>query len=266
MAKAFKEYGTDYHKRFIDGINKLSGVKHIYEVWSDLMALYAIELSNTSMRPLKGLNEDIDKVWQVREDEYIKIMKKYSKQEQKIISQMFTLMVLELDRNMNQDFLGHVYTSLNIQNKKLQQCFTPYDVAKLSADIAIDRKDIGKQVHKEGYVTINDSCCGAGAMLIASIAKLRDDVFKKYNFQNHILVIANDVDWTCVYMSYIQLSLLGVAGYIYQANTLSEPNPDAYTADGLSRIFFTPMYWSDVWAGRRLAHGQNILGRKVKCG
>lgn len=46
-----------------------------------------------------------------------------------------------------------------------------------------------------GYISIHDPCCGAGATLIAGIHAVRKRLEKeKLNYQNHILVVAQDID------------------------------------------------------------------------
>ena len=57
-------------------------------------------------------------------------------------------------------------------------------------------------------------------------------------------------------MCYIQLSLLGVAGYIKIANTLTEPMD---SKDTLEKYWFTPIYFSGVWTVRRLLKGKMLL-------
>ena len=52
---------------------------------------------------------------------------------------------------------------------------------------------------------MNDSACGAGAMLIAFA-----NAAKQYgiNYQKQVLFVAQDIDHTAAMMCYIQLSLL----------------------------------------------------------
>ena len=42
----------DYKKRFMNGFKILQENKSPYEVWSDLMTVFSIEIANTSIRPL----------------------------------------------------------------------------------------------------------------------------------------------------------------------------------------------------------------------
>ena len=75
-----------------------------------------------------------------------------------------------------------------------------------------------------GAITICDSCCGAGATLIAGVHAARKQLEKEnLNYQNHVLVVAQDIDEIVALMCYIQLSLLGVAAYIKVGNTFTEP-------------------------------------------
>lgn len=69
------------------------------------------------------------------------------------------------------------------------------------------------------------------------------------NYQNHILVAAQDIDMVVALMCYIQLSLLGVAAYIKVGNSLTEPMTEN---DSLDNYWFTMMYFSDIWSMRRL--------------
>lgn len=66
------------------------------------------------------------------------------------------------------------------------------------------------------------------------------------------LVVAQDIDETVALMCYIQLSLLGVAGYVKVGNSLTEPMTGN---DNKENYWFTPMYFSNVWVLRRIFGG-----------
>ncbi len=113
------------------------------------------------------------------------------------------------------------------------------------------------QVKKEGFVTISDPCCGAGATLIASVNVAKKALAKAaLNFQNHVLIAAQDIDETVALMCYIQLSLLGVAAYIKVGNTITDPMS---SSDTMENYWFTPMYFSDVWSLRRAVRKMDEL-------
>lgn len=71
--------------------------------------------------------------------------------------------------------------------------------------------------------------------MIISVAKLLFD--KGINYQINMKVVAQDLNILCVYMTYIQLSLMGVDAIVAQGDTLSEPYIENYPKD---RIFRTP--------------------------
>lgn len=158
--------------------------------------------------------------------------------------------VRALEDDPEQDFLGSVFMELNLGNKSTSQFFTPYHICELMAKVT--EEDVAAIVKEKGYITINDPCCGAGATLIAAVNEAKKQLEKvNLNFQNHVLVAAQDIDETVALMCYIQLSLLGVAAYIKVGNSLTEPMS---TNDNGDNYWFTMMYFSDVWTMRRLFH------------
>lgn len=216
-----------------------------WEVWQDFITMYACSISNA-----------VDKShFDEREDLYLKRIHKYGKKEQEIFPQLAAEVVLALEKNPEQDFLGSIFMALNLGNDAGGQFFTPYHVCELMAKISVG--ELVPQVEEQGYITINDCACGAGATLIAGIHETRRRLEKvNMNWQNHVLVVAQDIDYTTALMCYIQLSLLGAAAYIKIGNTLTEP---MCSNDTLENYWFTPMYFSGVWSVRRLFKGKTLL-------
>ena len=61
-------------------------------------------------------------------------------------------------------------------------------------------------------------------------------------------------------MGYIQLSLLGAAGYVKIGNSLTDPMT---AGDDSKNYWYTPMYFSDVWRYRRIFHSiDRLIGRE----
>ena len=235
----------DYKKKFMNGFHILCQRKAEYEVWKDLMYLFAVEIQNTAQRPWKEKDKKLSVVWEKREDEYKRIARKYDEFERtKVIPQMFTAMVLEFDKNIDCDLLGEIYMMLGISSNNKGQFFTPYNISKCMAEMTIDKKAIKQAVKEKGYITMNDCACGAGSTMIAGI-NIAKEMFHRLNWQNHIFVQCQDLDETCAQMCYIQLSLIGCAATVSVGNTLTEP-----VVTDLERLWFTPMYYSEVWQTR----------------
>ena len=94
----------------------------------------------------------------------------------------------------------------------------------------------------------------------------------RLKLQDHVLAVAQDLSENTALMCYIQLSLLGIAAIVYIGDSLEEPYRfDPLCTPPADNIWFTPMYFSDVWNGRRKVRmitritnaGRNNNGRKV---
>lgn len=233
-------------KEFARTFRKLTYRSSPWEVWKDFITMFACSLSNS-----------LDKAnFAERESCYMQIVRnrKYSKQELNLFPQLVAETVMALEYNPEQDFLGKIFMELGLGNDAGGQFFTPYSVCRCMAGITMS--DVLTLVKEKGYITINDPACGAGATLIAGIYEARKQLDKaNLNFQNHVLISAQDIDYTTALMCYIQISLLGVAGYIKVGNTLTEP---MCSTDTLENYWFTPMYFSKVWVMRRFFHGMKL--------
>jgi len=225
-------------KEFIKTFRTLTSRRSPYDIWSDFITMFACAISNS-----------VDKTnFDQREALYLQRINRYSKAEQKLFPELAARTVFALEENLEQDFLGSIFMELGLGNTRRGQFFTPYNVCKLMAEMS--GNDIVGVVRNDGYATINDSCCGSGAMLIANVNAAKSKLEKVcLNFQYHIMVTGQDIDPITVMMAYIQLSLMGVAGYFKVGNSLTEPMSDS---DSLENYWFTPMYFSDVWCYRHI--------------
>lgn len=236
-----KKQKIDSKKEFLRVFNQLTNRHRSWDVWRDFIVMYACALSN----PMDKQHYDD------REALYLRTIKKYNKQEQPLFSELAAHTVMALEDNPEQDFLGSIYMSLNLGNQHNGQFFTPYHVCELMAEVTM--QDSVLKIEEEGYITINDPCCGAGATLIAGVHAAKKRLEKAgYNYQNHILVVAQDIDMTVALMCYIQLSLLGVAGCVKVGNSLTDP---ITVNDSKENYWYTPMYFFPTWSMRRLFGG-----------
>ena len=62
-------------------------------------------------------------------------------------------------------------------------------------------------------------------MIIAACKVLHEAGF---DFQRRLDVVAQDLDWKGVYMTYLQLSLIGCRAVVVQGDTLIEPYTKRY--------------------------------------
>lgn len=242
-------------KEFVKEYERLCSRNSRHQVWSDFVYMTAAAISNA-----------VDKRHaEHREEQYMTIVKRYTREELNVFPTLFALITSGMEEYPDQDFLGELYMELNLGNDKNGQFFTPYDVCKCMAMLTIESDVLRKQIERQGYISINDCACGAGATLIAAAMVLKD-AFKdiSFNYQQQAMFIAQDIDYTTALMCYIQLSLLGCAGYVRVGNTLTDPMVGhVLFGDGSENTWYTPMFFSEVWQMRRAIENVKSLFGKL---
>ncbi len=230
--------GTE--KEFLDDFHHLCYSRSSWQVWADLMAVMACSISNTLDRAPEHFEQ--------REREYAQCIERLGSVE--IPAKIFHIVVMALENEPEQDFLGKMYMSLNLASHWKGQFFTPYNICKMMSQITVG--DAEKRIEEQEYISICDPACGAGATLIAAVNTVKSS---KYNFQNHVLFVGQDIDRITGMMCYIQLSLLGCAGYICIGNTLTNPITGSLLfpqeKEG-QELWYMPMFQSDIWKMRRM--------------
>lgn len=245
MSSKIKVRG-DAPREFVKTFDRLCGARSRWNIWNDFLHLSAYTISNA-----------VDMVHrEKREKDYMTIASGYTKQELLGFSELFAITTMALEENPDQDFLGHLYMGLELGNKNTGQFFTPFDVAKMCAEVSVDIDEI-KRRH---FASVHDCCIGGGAMLIGFASACRE---RGINYQRKVMFIGMDIDHTCCCMSYIQLSLLGCPGYIICDNSLTNPvrTGNEIFAPMDRETFITPMYCAYDWEFRRRYHlMENLLG------
>lgn len=231
--------------------NKLCGRYSRYEVWQDMVVMIACAIANA-----------VDKRhFDEREAMYMRIVPKYSKEELSVFPEFFTHIVLGMEENPDCDFLGELYMNLDLGNKYAGQFFTPYDICRAMAQVTINDDHLKGEIERHGWISVNDCACGAGATLVAAANHMRSIGI---NYQTQALFVAQDVDMTVGLMCYIQLSLLGCAGYVVIGNTLTEPQTGhVLFGEESSRCWFTPMYFHAIWETRRVITMARMMFQRV---
>lgn len=243
--------GTE--KEFLELFRKLCNFRSSWQVWADLMSAIACSLSNAGETNPKRRAE--------REKEYEDCVKRLGGSNE-IPSMIFAVITIALEKNPDQDFLGKMYMQLELGNHWKGQFFTPYNICRCMAEMNIG-PGVEAEVERRGYLSVADPACGAGAMLVAAA-----NVFKKHgiNYQKNVIFVAQDIDRVVAQMCYIQLSLLGCAGYVVVADSISNPvtGPPIEPVEKESQEFwYTPFYKTDTWQLRRLFNRLNSLTPKT---
>lgn len=211
----------DYEKYIINKITELSGKYTPYQVFTDWITLTAISIQN-SCEIVK------DNLYKEREEIYITITKRYTSNELHTMADMTGALAIILEERFG-DILGEIYMKSGCGNKNTGQFFTPYHLSYLTARLCYQN-----QLKKDEMIEVNEPSTGGGGMMIAIAQIMKENGM---DYQRKLHVIAQDLDWNGVYMTYIQLSLLGIKAVVVQGDTLCEPYHKGYDQ---RRVFRTP--------------------------
>lgn len=254
MAKRKKSKYPEIEKLY----DSLLYAKTSWEVWEDIVQLFAISFSNAL-----DVGERRDK----REKEYLRIQAKYSEKEMNVIAEILTKITMLYEDNPDQDVLGEIYMALGLGSSELGQFFTPYNVCKMMAKMVVGNKEYNEnEIAKRGYISVNEPACGAGATIIALLNTYRE---MGINYQTDVFVMAQDLSYIAALMCYIQLSLLGCAAVIVVGDTICDPPTTSQTVwETATNMWFTPMYQSELWRARRqaklFAEALHLMGVSIK--
>lgn len=234
MAKVTKQQYTGIVKLY----NSLIGSHQLWELWQDSMTMFALSISNT----VDGRYRD------KREAMYMDIAHKYTKEEMQVFPQIFGEIIMQLEAEPEQDLLGDLYMQLDLGSHWHGQFFTPYNLCAMMAKTQLGQKEY--TVENVKPISVCDCACGGGALLISAAHEYKKAIAHTgLNAQHYICLFAQDLSQVSAMMCYVQLSLLGYAAKVKLGDSLMKP---LIEEDNGSDIWYTPMWFSDVWTIRRM--------------
>ena len=243
MGSESRKVRRESQKKFVKRFETLCGRHGRWEVWADWVTAAACAISCAVDQTHRDEREKI----------YHSVQQKYTESEMQAMGEMLAMLVEALEENPDQDFLGEVFMVLELSNEHNGQFFTPYDVCRAMTKITIG--DVAARVSREGWISVSDPACGAGALLIAFANECRQPG-RDVNYQTSVLFVAQDIDFIVGMMCYIQLSLLGCAGYVVIGDTITHPST-AIDRRGLiprddGNVWYTPIFCHRIWHWRRI--------------
>lgn len=103
------------------------------------------------------------------------------------------------------DYLGEVYSKLNLNTNQRSQVFTPSYISELMAIALL------AQERKTNLIKIKDTTCGTGSLLLGCLQVMCD---KAINYTSEAFFYAQDKDDLLAKICYIQVSLAGAPAVI----------------------------------------------------
>lgn len=216
----------NYNKQsFISLFNSIANHKHRYSVFTDFVTMSAIALHN-------AINKN-----QMLEDEYLQIVKKYSKEEVNKLCELFANFV-ELMEPEPTDVLGSLYMELEINSLNNGQFFTPHELSLLLARMTYGDVLDNMTSSNKPFITLSEPACGAGGMVLAFVNEM---LKKGVNPAEKLYVQCIDIDRLASLMCYLQLSLWHVPAEVIIGNTITM---------NFREVYYTPSYYIGDWHTR----------------
>ncbi len=193
------------YAEFLKLVRKAAHRHDTYTVFRDFCEMFACDLSN-------GIDP---RFYDVREAAYMECVKRHH-DNRFLFQDMAGALTYAYDVDPV-DHLGRAFHELEIQNKWIGQFFTPYELCRLMArlNLGTDTQEI---VERNGFIRANEPACGSGGMMMALCEALQE---QGINYQQHLHVVAQDLDIRCVHMTYIQLTMLHCPAIVIHGDTLA---------------------------------------------
>jgi type I restriction-modification system DNA methylase subunit len=207
---------ASYKRQFIQTLNQV-GHRHsdaeVFHDWAEVAGICLHQIPyNMGILPK---DEDYERL----EARYMgEFVPKYGREGLTYFAQM--LGILQLASSLEKfDFLGEVYGELELYRKRNAEFFTPDTISRTVAKMLLDRTFLEREISEAGYIAIQEPACGAGSMLIATVQAVEELGFDPCQT---MFFEGTDINRICFNMTYIQMSILGIAGYVIHGNSISQ--------------------------------------------
>ena len=206
-------------KNIYDHIKAVSYTHTVANVFYDFVEMFAMEIAI-------GVGIEAEK----RIETFKRTASKYKEEELKHYQGFKTEIMNEFIKNNGeeivfQDVLGVLFHELGLQNHYKGQFFTLYDVSLAMSKVSLGINGYLNNLENEDFIELLEPTCGAGGIAIASCQIASES---NINYSAKLIWTLQDLDLMCVYMSYIQLNLIGAAAVIYHMNSLSIEHFDTF--------------------------------------
>ncbi len=219
------------YKEFMDLLEFNNGKYNSIDIFKDFVVIFAIVIKNS----LDYSQED--------ENAYLQITKKYEKSEFEIFIELSAKLILTyLQENEIKDVLGEIFQAIGANSKARSQIFTPINIAKEMNSVILNEDEI----KDNEFISMRDLACGSGVLLLGAAQYLNEN---KIDYRNKIFIEAQDVDFTCFCMTYIQLSLYNIPGRVILGNSLLNEK---------RKIFYTPQYFKGNWSEKLKKYREKV--------
>lgn len=137
-------------KKILDEIAKNHNPR---DVFFDFVKLTALSISNY-------FSADKNDIFKYREQEYMVIISKYSKDDAKKLSDLMGKLAIDLNNSID-DYLGKLYMD-TIPCSNLGQFFTPFHLSVLVSKASVSDDVLKREINEKGKIIMYEPSCGSG--------------------------------------------------------------------------------------------------------
>ncbi|HHH9441341.1 TPA: N-6 DNA methylase [Pseudomonas aeruginosa] len=153
-----------------------------------------------------------------REQEYLRLIRKYKPAHHGIFSTLLGELQLALEKAPC-DILGQLFMELGASTAQTGQFFTPVSITDVLGGLALGNgNQVREMIEDKGFFTVSEPASGSGAMIISLALQLQE---LGINYQQHMHATLVDIDSRAVHMAYLQLSLLHIPAIVVHGNSLT---------------------------------------------
>ena len=196
-------------KLIINDINDISGAHSAYEVFTDWIRCSSLAICNS-------VHMIHNETWKRRERDYMDTIRRYPEGTEYKFAGMMCRLADALESEVS-DVLGEIYMESGMGSNAAGQFFTPFHISEMTAKLSLQK---AIKNYDGSMIRMIEPSVGGGGMVIAAAKVLME---AGINYQKCLDVIAQDLDWKGVHMTYLQCSLLGIKATVVQGDTLIEP-------------------------------------------
>lgn len=157
---------------------------------------------------------------QTREDEYLEVAKRYSREELVELGRAFGMLVEEMQDKPFLDCLGTFYTEIASKSTvdARGEFYTPPGVCEIMAQMTMD---VDKIIEEGKPISVGEPACGSGGMILALAKQFSPEVRGGETSHVDLLrVTMQDISSTSTDMAYVNTTLWGIPAKIVLGDTL----------------------------------------------
>lgn len=200
----------------------------VFDEWLEFVVTSLARDDDTYHSLLADLQQHVDSSESASE-----CLEAYSAAFAELIETMETATVPGTDTPV--DTLGAMYEHYGASSDHFGQNFTPGNVGVAKAEMAFPDAESIRDATRDEPLVVGDPACGSGRLAWYAMHRLREIVP-----ETPALVVARDIDETCVRMAVLNFALWGMPAWVVHGNSLTYETWSVWKVDTPPEMLLNP--------------------------